>query len=347
MHPAQDDSKQSRSLSEMREDAWREYEAARAGIEKYDEHLYRIRQWNIALTAASIAGILGLAQTGNFKPSAALFGYTAICFVFWSLDAMNKSLQTVHVHVSRDVERYLRGETDIYIGPAISMRFNRKSKRHLVEAVKNLTDNSLCFFYIMPLILFWILVLSSGHGRLCFKFTCILSVNRLMPIVCLLLLAFVLYLSWLWKRGQPDGRPYCVRRRYFLRRYSAERWRWRELVKQNITRAARGSVADDVRICLFNIDFMNTKTGVVLLVDRYPLSKNLDYIQERQRCLERLGLLVLRIDWKPPHWTKCLSAAPPILNHENLGHINLLCQMGAPSPGYSPGLLGLSSTAAT
>ncbi|RYM09829.1 hypothetical protein [Sphingobium cupriresistens] len=332
----------------MREDAWREYEAARAGIEKYDEHLYRIRQWNIALTAASIAAILGLAQTGNFRPSMALFGYTAICFVFWLLDAMNKSLQNVHIHVSRDIERYLRRETNIYIGPAISLRFNRKTKRHLIETIKNLTDQSVLLFYVMPLAVFWGVTIFSKWENLCFRIACDFPLYRLIPLVSLLFVLFTISLSRLWKNGKRHGNPIAPLSRYFLRSHAAARCRLRASVAKRIDEAKKKDqslfIQQDVRICPFNIDFLNLKTGRVLLIDRYPLSKNIEYIEERRRSLDRLNLQVLSFEWSPPKWHMMFYFRTHRIKRQALRNMRFFYQDENPISGYCAQSLGLSAS---
>jgi hypothetical protein len=287
---------QSGAGKNARDDAWKEYEASRSGIEKYDEHLYRIRQWSITLTAASIAAILGLSQTGNFRPSVALFGYTVICAVFWFLDAMNKSLQMVHIHVSRDIEKYLRGTSKIYIGPAISLRFHRKTKKHFVETIKNLTEQSVCLFHILPLTVIWAVVIFNGWNKLCFGFQCHLPSDRILPIVTLIVLISFILLSFIWKYGKRSGNPYSLKSRYFLRFYSAARWRLRQRI------AMPSYILKGMQILPFNVDFINPETGVMLFVDRYPLAENTEYIDERRLCLERFDLAALHIDWKAVAW---------------------------------------------
>lgn len=245
--------------AELRKMAEFEYDQSRRGIEKYDDHLFRIRQWNIGLSAAALAAILGFVnadlasngpgKTAAFSPSLALFVFTAITFAFWLLDALNKSLQTVHIHNNRDIERYLRGAVDTYVGPTISLRYHRKHKRHWVGTVKNLTDESVIWFYLFPIIIFWVAVIlkfrpaanpfSDARVELswtgvCTFFTLLgqsaslfwdtFSVNRTAALLGILGIGLLMFLSHRWKHG-PRTSAYFPWSKFFLRFKAARRRR--------------------------------------------------------------------------------------------------------------------------
>lgn len=309
--------------------AWREYELCQNSIEKYDDHLFRIRQWTIGLTAASLAAMLGLAQGGEFRPSLALLAYTAVCMTFWLLDALNKSLQTVHIHNSRDIEQFLRGNLANYPGPSTTLRFQRKEKRHLVATVKNLTDETVMLFHMLPLCLFWAVVVAKYWNRLCFGLHCSSPGARRYSALALLgVLGFMLLESRWWRSGPRHTSWLLPGGKFFARKKAALR---REAYKElflEINGRDTCDCQDERKPCEcnfdyqplvqppFRADFVNPKNGVLLFVDRYKVSRDVRYIWERQQYFSALGLQALSIFWNPK------SKRPEII--EARGNLELL-----------------------
>ncbi len=131
-----------------------EYEQCRAGIANYDEYLFRIRTWNFTLSILIIAGTMGVNvnEADGFDYEQVLSTFLWSSFMFWTLDAYNKSLQMVHIVNSRRIEKFLRSPNfEIYLGPSISLRFEEKQKNHVKNLVKNFTDQSVFIFYVIPI----------------------------------------------------------------------------------------------------------------------------------------------------------------------------------------------------
>jgi uncharacterized protein (DUF952 family) len=300
----------------LRAEAYREYEYCRQGIEKYDEHLFRIRQWSIGLTAVVLAAILGLSETGtnyDFEPPLALLIFTSISFAFWMLDALNKSLQTVHIHNSRDIEKFLRGTRSSYIGPTISLRFQRKEKRHWTSTVKNLTDQTVMMFHLLPILIFWTGILFKFRERLCLGIEdCQLApLSRYTPLAPIVVILLLLYCSVIWRNGKRMPSWISMRSKYFLRPRAAARSK----IYAQIFKALNGSPPCRCilqrRECTcgakapkyaakvfppFRADFSDKNT--LLFIDRYKIYRDPNYIEERRNRLEDKGFRVLHIVWK-------------------------------------------------
>lgn len=302
----------------LREEAYREYENCRQGIEKYDEHMFRIRQWSIGLTAVALAAVLGLSETTNpenFHPTLALFVFTCISFAFWMLDSLNKSLQTIHIHNSRDIEKFLRRTRDNYIGPTISLRFQRKEKRHWTSTVKNLTDQTVMMFYLLPILIFWAAIIFKFRDRWCLNiYECELApLSRYVPLAPIIAILGLLYCSWIWRNGKRMPSWTKLRSKYFLRPRAAAR---SEIYAQ-IFEALNGSKPCGCilqrRECScgagvpkypakifppFRADFEDKTTRTLLFIDRFKIYRDSVYIEERKTRLESEGFKVLHINWK-------------------------------------------------
>lgn len=216
-----------------RELALLEYDRCRTGIENYDDHLFRIRSWNIALCGLLLAAFFGInvGSDKNVAPSTGILIYTSISFCFWMLDSFNKSLQMVHILNSRDLEAYLRGYSEKYIGPSISMRFQRKEKRHFVATVKNLLDKSVALFYIPPIVIFCVATLSvTEWPRLCYSLdsSCGTPPVRKVALAMMATIAVLLFFSWCWSGPKkpwlkylfrPNARERFEKLRLFLEKY--------------------------------------------------------------------------------------------------------------------------------
>jgi hypothetical protein len=305
---------------DLREQAVRQYEYCREGIEKYDEHLFRIRQWSIGLTAVMLAAVLGLAQSDGmkgFEPPLALFAFTAINFAFWLLDALNKSLQTVHIHNSRDTERFLRGTDPHFLGPTISLRFQRKEKRHWVGTVKNLTDETVILFHALPLAVFWSAILYKFRKSLCFDGIGCGGVpyERWPAIGLLLIVLFLLLMSWRWKHGRRIGNWVHPASKFFFRPRAAARYRMFCTIHKELHKDTNGDAmepcrcSDIQRLCKcsreypekllspFRADFHNSKNNTLLFIDRCKIFRDPQYLNEREKCLKLLGYKTIHIEW--------------------------------------------------
>lgn len=134
-------------------------ETANEGIWRYDEHLFRIRSWWMTISALLIIGFLSdvvpspSGSLGIAKKSAQ-FGYfvvTVIGLGFWSLDAMNKSLQLVLIHMARDIEQAIFFDIPVW-APTKSRRYKMRDGRHLWNILKNMSEQSVAPFYLIPIL---------------------------------------------------------------------------------------------------------------------------------------------------------------------------------------------------
>lgn len=310
-----------------------EYDQARRGMEKYDDHLFRIRQWNISLTAAALTAILGFVDANveaaaangdraSFSPSITLFVFTMISCTFWLLDGLNKSLQTIHIHNSRDIELFLRGVVKDYVGPTISLRFHRKQKRHYVATVKNLTDESVIYFYVLPIMVFWLAIIlrffPEQEQHLWQRF----DASRAAAVGSLLMVSLILVKSWLWRNGPRRKGTLGVRWKFFLRAYA---WRRRDAYEE-MHMALNGAPAcechdigevcrcehefSEKQIAPFRADFYNPANQALIFIDRIKLARAPSYRWQREVFLKDRGYRPLYIRWerrrtiRPTTWFK-------------------------------------------
>jgi hypothetical protein len=185
---------------EKREQAWRELELSRQGIFTYDELLFRIRSWSIALTGILVGGYLGINVDSNkgISPGIAISAIILTISMFWILDGLNKSLQMVHIFNSRDIEDYLRGDELLYFGPNISLRFEKKMGRHIRPTIKNLLDESIWPFYLFPIIMTCtvIYLYSLRNCRSFGGIGCQISNDWWFPIISIFFVFFLSFLSY-------------------------------------------------------------------------------------------------------------------------------------------------------
>ncbi|WP_156022420.1 hypothetical protein [Sphingobium indicum] len=133
--------------------AWREYEICRTGIQSYDSFLFHIRSWSISLNAILLAGYFGFNSGNKILPGTAVMILTLSASMFWLLDGLNKSLQMVHIYNSRDIEEAIRYRDNTIKIPTISLRYKNKNGRHVRPTLKNISDESVWPFYVLPIIL--------------------------------------------------------------------------------------------------------------------------------------------------------------------------------------------------
>jgi|GEM_PF-4499353 len=210
--------KQGRDEDDPLRYVWREYEFTRNGIAAYDEHLFRIRSWYIALTAILVSAYFGVNVqiVDRLDPNLALFAVLWLSCVFWLLDALNKSLQNVHIHNSLCLEAIIRNDPPATVDslatsfvPTISLRFAKKEKRHLRPTVKNLTDESLWPFYILPMLIAGIVIVGSSDREWCSAFTkivhgCTASWNEIgFASVAVAAPVLLLTFSRMWRSERP------------------------------------------------------------------------------------------------------------------------------------------------
>lgn len=147
-------------------------EQANEGIHVYDEFLFKIRSWWIGLSTLFVGGFLGL-RSETVKGSAAtvekepLLGmadlgmvfFFLVCFgiCFWIIDAMNKSLQMVQIHMARDLE-----QGQLFDLPSYSVtkarRYSLRSGRHIKSLIGQLGEESVWLFYLVPLAAYGIIL---------------------------------------------------------------------------------------------------------------------------------------------------------------------------------------------
>jgi hypothetical protein len=145
-----------------------DYDVSRQGIANYDEYLFTIRSWNIATTGILLGGYLGLninTHENAIPPGIAILAQVSVGICFWLLDSFNKSLQMVHIFNSRSVEAFLGGVTHHYSGPITSRRFEVKERHHLRPTIKNLVEESVWPFYLVPMAFFAMVVSSHATNK--------------------------------------------------------------------------------------------------------------------------------------------------------------------------------------
>lgn len=137
----------------------KQLDSANEGIWRYDEHLFRIRSWWMAISALLIVGFLsdslptpsGSIGLANKSAEFGFFVITIIGIGFWSLDALNKSLQLVLIHMARDIEQAMFFDIPVWT-PSKSRRYQMRDGRHLRNIVKNMSEQSVFPFYAFPII---------------------------------------------------------------------------------------------------------------------------------------------------------------------------------------------------
>lgn len=83
-----------------------EYFTIQESINKYDEHLLKIKSWSVTL---SLAGIV----TGFVKCIDSVFLVAAISsLLFWIIDCLYKSFQNAFYYRAKKIEDYMSGKMD-------------------------------------------------------------------------------------------------------------------------------------------------------------------------------------------------------------------------------------------
>jgi hypothetical protein len=270
----------------LREDAWNEYKIVRDALAKYDDHLFRIRAWHIALVTLLVGAAIGLGQDGkSAKPisaSAILAAGTLASLGFWTLDCLNKSLQMVHIYNSRDIERFLRDEGSLYFGPTVSMKFQYKSGYHVVPIVKNYLEESVFPFYLVPLGFLWgTVILVHWPSDTCFYTgisSCELSASRLVVHLALLMCCVLIFLSLAWRHENP-------RLKYLWRKNAKAR---RDVIDKL---AASGKYIESHGFCIgpFRPKFVGKDGSYAVFVDRKHVQCDAVFQSERRALLSRHG----------------------------------------------------------
>jgi hypothetical protein len=293
----------------VRKDAWAEYERCRSGIENYDDHLFKIRAWNIALTALLLATFFGVNIGDGSRqiivPSLAIFVYISISLCFWTLDSLNKSLQIVHIQNSQDIESFLRGYSSEYIGPSISMRFKRKEKRHFVSIIKNMTDSSLMLFYVLPIIIFSMAVLlKNDWPELCFvmKPECTMPLTRIAALFAVFFVVSLVVISRFWKSESTQDSKY---RKYLFRRNAKLRKEACIKIEHDYNPI---NIKESARIIgPFKADYSYDKPShsnngnvikYLFFFDKAKVFFDKNYIEERKQLLSDRGYTVINLQWK-------------------------------------------------
>lgn len=309
----------SNSQKYLKKLALREYELVRNAIAEYDSHLFRIRSWNIAITALFLGGYLGLSSAGivasnsqqlaaiKLEPGLAIFSLLLISSAFWFLDAFNKSLQTVHIYNANDLERYIRGEAKDYLGYTISVRFRKKNKHHFRPSLKNMTDESVAIFYLGTGAMGVVIIsaasaIRGGCQPFGSKF-CGLTPDDFLLLPLAFLALFVILLSLAWKsRKHPKLRYLFFREKY-------AQWQFSKFLEQSLTEKLKAyqnryRIVSGVRIgyCFANIviqdkqakglisrDNSEDSRNIAIFIDRSNKPRSPRYIHSRRKMVQSLG----------------------------------------------------------
>lgn len=291
-----------------------EYGWCREGIIKYDEHLFRIRSWSLALTIAIIGGYIGLtvaskdaAGASNAeKVSAASVIAIAILvnLLFWMLDAAQKSLQMVHIHTSRYLEGFMRsGSYDHAIAPTISLRFDKKQKRHMRPAIKNLLDESICPFYLAPMAVSVVLIaFHSAHINQCgLRSGCRVSSDWWIMLAGLVPTIILMAMSHSFSQQRP--------KRYDLSPKRKKKYEQIEWLKECVRAAESGMnlrrplCYRDRRQGPYKADISSDTMAMFVDGPRRGQSETYsDYKRERAHNLQRSGMTAITVKSAPlPH----------------------------------------------
>lgn len=290
-----------------RKEMWHEHDACRTGIVNYDDHLHRIRSWNITLTTILVGGYLGinLQAEPRITPGVAILAISLINCLFWLLDGLNKSLQMVHINNSRNIEAILRGEDIPYFGPMLGLAFEKKQERHLRPALKNLCDQSIWPFYVLPgLVSLIIISFQSGVGDGCSPLTtCRFSDDALYGLAGPAFQILLLVISFSREGKVEHFAPYDgARRRLLLTILTAE---LKELKAKEEAGSKTGRVKvpfyrllslEKTYVFPFSADFSIGK--FLIFVDSVKVADNDDYRRMRARLLNNAGFTVLALSPK-------------------------------------------------
>lgn len=126
---------------------------ANDGIHTYDDILFKIRSWWMALASLILVGILGFKGNVLLKVELAqvFFGLTCIGISFWLMDALNKSLQTVQIHLARDLEEAQPFNVPVY-SITKARRYALRSGRHARAMLQQISEESVALFYLLPIL---------------------------------------------------------------------------------------------------------------------------------------------------------------------------------------------------
>lgn len=281
-----------------------EYSLCQEGIKSYDEHLFKIRSWNIALSGVFVAGLLGLSKLdgAQFIASLLLFAYTFISFFFWVLDSLNKDLQSIYIECARDIERFLRGEKGgRYIGPSITLRFSRKGRGYFVSVVKTLAHYTVMPFYIGPIAAVWLVVCISKQAALSAlmgDFERTARVQHWLAIFSLSFILLMLALSALWRKRSQLGRIGWINLHFFYLFRANDRRRRRALQRINDELQHQPS-KEKVVIGPFSPEYLCNIEGrdTLVFLDRLTIYQNEAYRASRRDILSVHGFGVREFHW--------------------------------------------------
>jgi uncharacterized membrane protein len=107
-------------ISKAKDAAEREYYFLQGEVGRYDQLSHGIKNWSITVSFALIAASF-------YRGTSTLCILAAIAaLMFWLTEARWKRYQTIHISRIKELEKFLRGETDIYLGPQINKSFVEK-----------------------------------------------------------------------------------------------------------------------------------------------------------------------------------------------------------------------------
>lgn len=292
-----------------------EYSLCQDGIKSYDEHLFKIRSWNIALSGVFVAGLLGITKAdGQFIPSLLLFAYTFTSFFFWVLDALNKDLQSIYIECSKDIEKYLRNEDGgLYIGPSISLRFSRKEQGYFVSVVKTLAHHTVLAFYIGPLAAVWLVVCISKQVELSEvleNFPSTAHVQHWLAISSVIFIVFMLGLSFVWRTRPKMDRLSWLNLHIFYVFRANDRRRRRALQRINEALGHEPS-KEKMVIGPFSPEYFCNISGkdTLVFIDRRSIAHNHMYVSSRREILTSHGFSVREIAWTRRNTMQSISYA--------------------------------------
>jgi hypothetical protein len=281
------------------DDAKSEYAFCRSGISDYNDHLFKIRSWSIALTGLIIATAIGVDPSkSSSDPSSLIVNVTfgqilsahlLMTTCFWSFDTINKIKQEVYIYCARDIERFLREEPLVdYCGPSISMRFARKDKRLTVSLVTKLFHNSIAPFYIMQISAVFMISTFLKFDIETAKMT-VFNITPLKVFYPFLILAlcFLYYLHHTWSSKRENMNLEAILR-----------------INQAIRDQSNGVYGGDkIVIGPFSPEYHSSDGKNLVFVDRIYIWRNRNYVKMRSKILNNMGYNSLSLNWiNPPDY---------------------------------------------
>lgn len=189
----------------------KEFDACQTGVLTYDELMFRVRSWHIAVMALLLGAYLGANSAKEVEPAVAAVGLTLIGLAFWIVDAFNKSLQMIYIENLRALERCALAGGENYRGPTISLRFAQHENKRLRHTIKNMSHEAVWIFHALPITISSAVILVDnsmsdsrrGHGHVQVQQDA--AVLAIFYGSVLLIVATSMYIDLFWEDPKPTG----------------------------------------------------------------------------------------------------------------------------------------------